>query len=111
MECRSFSSYFTSLFPAGKFDRRVRICYTGIVRLGGAYGVNGPPLVVYGNMRQWSAGHFRATLQAYFLPVSLIGVLGYAIQGLLGWVEHMVLTALHLWCMEICGNGVPVIFE
>jgi hypothetical protein len=54
--------------------------------LGGAYGVNGPPLVVYGNMRRWSAQHFRATLQAYFLPASFIGILGYAMQGLLGGV-------------------------
>jgi uncharacterized membrane protein YfcA len=50
--------------------------------LGGAYGINGPPLVVYGNMRKWSAQHFRATLQAYFLPVSLVGTTGYAIKGL-----------------------------
>ncbi|WP_114790766.1 sulfite exporter TauE/SafE family protein [Niabella yanshanensis] len=54
--------------------------------LGGAYGVNGPPLVVYGNMRKWSAQHFRATLQAYFLPASFIGIVGYVIQGLLGWI-------------------------
>ncbi|MGX5820678.1 sulfite exporter TauE/SafE family protein [Chitinophaga lutea] len=53
--------------------------------LGGAYGINGPPLVVYGNKSGWSAQHFRATLQAYFLPASFIGVVGYAIQGLLGW--------------------------
>ncbi|MBO9595382.1 MAG: sulfite exporter TauE/SafE family protein [Niabella sp.] len=49
---------------------------------GGAYGVNGPPLVVYGNLRNWSAAHFRATLQAYFLPVSLLGFGGYAAKGL-----------------------------
>ena len=49
---------------------------------GGAYGLNGPPLVVYGNLRQWTAKHFRATLQAYFLPVSLISVLGYYTKGL-----------------------------
>ncbi|MFB5944781.1 sulfite exporter TauE/SafE family protein [Albibacterium profundi] len=49
---------------------------------GGAYGLNGPPLVVYGNLRQWSAKHFRATLQAYFLPVSLLSVLGYYANGL-----------------------------
>lgn len=54
--------------------------------LGGAYGINGPPLVVYGKMRQWSAAHFRATLQAYFLPVSFIAVLGYGAQGLLHWI-------------------------
>lgn len=51
--------------------------------LGGAYGLNGPPLVVYGNMRKWNAKDFRATLQAYFLPVSFIGALGYTIKGLL----------------------------
>lgn len=53
--------------------------------LGGAYGINGPPLVLYGNMRRWSAQHFRATLQAYFLPVSLIGLAGYFVRGLLDW--------------------------
>lgn len=49
--------------------------------LGGAYGLNGPPLVVYGNMRKWSAQHFRATLQAYFLVASLIGLSGYYAKG------------------------------
>ncbi len=50
--------------------------------LGGAYGLNGPPLVVYGNLRQWTPQHFRATLQAYFLPASLVGLAGYAARGL-----------------------------
>jgi len=49
---------------------------------GGAYGLNGPPLVVYGNLRQWSPKYFRATLQAYFLPVSLISIIGYYVKGL-----------------------------
>ncbi|HEY8930598.1 MAG TPA: sulfite exporter TauE/SafE family protein [Mucilaginibacter sp.] len=51
--------------------------------LGGAYGVNGPPLAVYGNMRKWSAKEFRATLQGYFLPASFIGILGYLFKGLI----------------------------
>lgn len=50
--------------------------------LGGAYGLNGPPLVIYGAKRRWSAQHFRATLQAYFLVASLAGVTGYAASGL-----------------------------
>lgn len=50
--------------------------------LGGAYGLNGPPLVIYGNLRSWTAKNFRATLQAYFLPASMIGMLGYWYQGL-----------------------------
>jgi uncharacterized membrane protein YfcA len=50
--------------------------------LGGAYGMNGPPLVIYGSLRRWSPQHFRATLQGYFLPASLVGLLGYMALGL-----------------------------
>jgi uncharacterized protein len=52
--------------------------------LGGAYGMNGPPLAIYGAMRRWSAQHFRATLQGYFLPASILGMIGYWLRGL--WV-------------------------
>ena len=45
--------------------------------LGGAYGMNGPPLVVYGAMRRWSPQHIRATLQGYFLPASIVAMAGY----------------------------------
>lgn len=57
--------------------------FTGGV-LGGAYGMNGPPLVIYGALRRWSPQHFRATLQGYFLPASLVGMAGYWMAGL--WV-------------------------
>ena len=50
--------------------------------LGGAYGMNGPPLVLYGSLRRWSPQHFRATLQGYFLPASLAALLGYWLAGL-----------------------------
>ncbi len=46
--------------------------------------MNGPPLVIYGTLRRWSAEHFRATLQGYFLPASLVGLVGYWLAGL--WV-------------------------
>lgn len=50
--------------------------------LGGAYGMNGPPLAIYGALRKWSPRHFRATLQAYFLPASVAGLIGYIWLGL-----------------------------
>jgi len=50
--------------------------------LGGAYGMNGPPLVVYGVMRRWTPAQFRATLQGYFLIASIVGMAGYAFTGL-----------------------------
>jgi len=53
--------------------------------LGGAYGMNGPPLVVYGALRGWTPQHFRATLQGYFLPASIVGMAGYWLTGLWGW--------------------------
>jgi uncharacterized membrane protein YfcA len=52
--------------------------------LGGAYGMNGPPLVIYGALRRWDPPRFRATLQAYFLPASALGLAGYAATGLVG---------------------------
>ena len=49
--------------------------------LGGAYGMNGPPLAVYGALRRWPPEQFRATLQGYFLPASLAGMAGYCAAG------------------------------
>jgi uncharacterized membrane protein YfcA len=63
--------------------------------LGGAYGMNGPPLVIYGSIRRWPAQQFRATLQAYFLPASILGMTGYWLTGL--WVpavSHYYLISL-----------------
>lgn len=65
--------------------------------LGGAYGLNGPPLVIYGAKRRWTPQHFRATLQAYFLIASLIGVIGYWISGLL----DVVIFRYYLWSLPV----------
>lgn len=81
-----YSSY--SLLSKKNFnlttDSKVWLFICGFISgvLGGAYGINGPPLVIYGNLRNWSARHFRATLQAYFLPVSIMGMFGYWYKGL-----------------------------
>ncbi len=50
--------------------------------LGGAYGMNGPPLAVYGALRRWPPRQFRATLQCYFLFASFVGLVGYAVLGI-----------------------------
>ena len=63
--------------------------------LGGAYGMNGPPLAIYGALRKWTPERFRATLQGYFLPASVAGMAGYALAGL--WtpaVNHFYLVSL-----------------
>ncbi|HET6569246.1 MAG TPA: sulfite exporter TauE/SafE family protein [Rhodothermales bacterium] len=63
-------------------DRLAWLFGFGAGILGGAYGMNGPPLVMYGALRGWSPQHFRATLQGYFLPASLLVMCGYALTGL-----------------------------
>jgi uncharacterized membrane protein YfcA len=63
--------------------------------LGGAYGMNGPPLVVYATLRGWTPEHFRATLQGYFLPASAAGVCGFWAAGL--WVPEV--SRYYLWSL------------
>lgn len=65
--------------------------------LGGACGMNGPPLVIYGTLRGWTAQHFRATLQAYFLPASLMVAVGYRATGL--WTPTV--THDYLYCLPV----------
>jgi len=78
-------------------DSRIWLLGCGFLAgvLGGAYGMNGPPLVIYGAMRRWSPQHFRATLQGYFLPASVVAMVGYWFAGL--WVpavSHYYLMSL-----------------
>ena len=65
--------------------------------LGGAYGMNGPPLVLYGTMRRWSAQQFRATLQGYFLPASILGIVSFWFAGLL----TPAVTRDYLWSLPV----------
>ncbi len=71
--------------------------------MGGAYGMNGPPLVIYGTMRRWPAQRFRATLQGYFLPASIVGMGGYWLTGL--WVPEVT----HYYLLSLLA-AVPAVF-
>lgn len=50
--------------------------------LGGAYNTNGPPVVLYGALQRWPGNRFRATLQGYFLPATLLVCAGHGFTGL-----------------------------
>lgn len=88
-----------------KTDNKVWLFVCGFISgvLGGAYGLNGPPLVIYGNMRRWAAKDFRATLQAYFLPAGILGMMGFAYKGLWTWE----VTKYFLICLPVI---IPAIF-
>lgn len=93
------SAYFLVRDAQGRLDERRRgwLLGAGFVSgvLGGAYGMNGPPLAIYGALRGWSPARFRATLQGYFLVTSVAELVAFAIVGL--WrptVTHYLLEAL-----------------
>ena len=93
----AFSSY--CLFSRNprelKNDRLAWLFGFGAGILGGAYAINGPPLVVYGSLRRWTPEHFRATLQGYFFPASLLGMVGYFKESL--WTSTV--THFYLWSL------------
>lgn len=70
--------------------------------LGGAYGMNGPPLAIYGSLRRWAPANFRATLQGYFLPASAAVMAGYWASGL--WTT----TVNHLYLLSLPGVAVGI---
>ncbi|MDN6280591.1 MAG: sulfite exporter TauE/SafE family protein [Psychroflexus sp.] len=98
-----------SLFSKNTFklatDHKLWLFVCGFLSgiLGGAYGLNGPPLVIYGNMRQWTATHFRATLQAYFLPASLIAMFAY-------WYNDLWTTKVTYYFLISIPIAIPAIF-
>jgi uncharacterized protein len=55
--------------------------------LGGAYNANGPPVIIYGTLHKWMPDEFRATLQSYFLPSSVIVAAGHGLGGL--WTREV----------------------
>ncbi|MCR9201865.1 MAG: sulfite exporter TauE/SafE family protein [Planctomycetaceae bacterium] len=49
--------------------------------LGGAYNIAGPPLVIFGTLRKWSAQQLRSVMQAYCIAGSIVIVTLKALDG------------------------------
>lgn len=69
---------------------------------GGSYGMNGPPLAIYGSLRRWPSEKFRATLQAYFLVASTLTMIGYGLSGL----DTVEVNHLFLWSLAPIFGGI-----
>jgi hypothetical protein len=59
--------------------------------LGGAYNTSGPPLAVYGALRQWPKDEFRAGLQSLFFVSGALTVISHAVAN------HLTSTVLWLY--------------
>jgi uncharacterized membrane protein YfcA len=93
----AFSAYcLARQLPVELHDDRLAWLFGfGAGVMGGAYGMNGPPLVIYGTLRRWSAEHFRATLQGYFLAASVVGMIGY------WWLDLWVSDVNHFYVLSL----------
>lgn len=60
--------------------------------LGGAYNTNGPPIIIYGSMRNWKPEEFRAILQGIFFPTNLFIVAGHGVAG--NWTSDVITYTL-----------------
>lgn len=69
--------------------------------LGGAYNTNGPPIIIYGTMRQWKPIEFRAILQGIFFPTNLIIIIGHGIAG--NWTSEVITLTLYSLPLVIIG--------
>lgn len=49
--------------------------------LGGAFNTAGPPVIIYGNLKQWPRDLFRSTLQALFLFSGSLVIAAHAAAG------------------------------
>jgi uncharacterized membrane protein YfcA len=49
--------------------------------LGAAYNTPGPPVIVYGSLRQWPKDEFRAVLQSLFFLSALLVVISHLLAG------------------------------
>jgi len=69
---------------------------------GGAYNTPGPPVIVYGSMRQWPRDEFRAVLQALFFLNGILVVTSHALA------EHLTKQVLvyYLYAVPALAVGI-----
>lgn len=70
--------------------------------LGGAYNTSGPPVVIYGTLRNWSPDRFRSTLQCYFIVTETAIITGHFLAGL--WTP--LVLQVYMWGLPAIGAGV-----
>lgn len=69
--------------------------------LGGAYNTSGPPVIIYGNCRQWPALEFKGNLQGFFLVTSVAVLISHLLSGN---VTSIVIRDF-LWAVPTIGLG------
>lgn len=72
--------------------------------MGGAYNISGPPVVVYATLRRWDPNTFRASLQGFFAPLSLVIVCNHLWKG--SYTESVL--QYFLWGLPALATGIII---
>jgi hypothetical protein len=69
-----YALYALLKFRLPKIQHPVWAYFAGFLAgiLGGAYNTAGPPVIIYGNCRDWPAEQFKSNLQGFFLFISVL---------------------------------------
>lgn len=69
---------------------------------GGLFNTNGPPVLIYGNLRKWSPLQFGSILQPFFVLGNIIGLSSYLILGVMNLDQiKLILIALPFCLLAI----------
>ncbi len=75
---------------------KIRLLDLGFGALAGAsnaaFDISGPVLLIHASARKWTPDQLRMNLQAVFLPLALLTMIGHAVSGL--WTRDVGLLAL-----------------
>ena len=80
---------------------------------GGAYNISGPPVVLYGSLKDWSPNRFRATIQSYALFTNLFAIGGHYVahnittQVLTYYLYALPIVAGSIWLGNIIHPRIP----
>ncbi|MBP7960457.1 MAG: sulfite exporter TauE/SafE family protein [Caldilineaceae bacterium] len=90
-------SLFQPMLP--QVQSRIWVIPAGFLAgvLGAAYNTNGPPVILYGTLRRWTAPQFRATLQGFFFPSGLLILTSHGLGGL--WNREV--FTLYAYCLPV----------
>jgi uncharacterized membrane protein YfcA len=72
--------------------------------LGGAYNTSGPPVILYGNCKDWPPAEFKSNLQGFFLVNSAFVALSHALSGNL----NAKVWSNYLWAIPAMVLGVLI---
>ncbi len=66
---------------------------------GGLFNTNGPPVLIYGNLRNWTPLQFGSILQPFFVLGNIIGLATYLLLGVMNFMQLKLIMIAMPFCV------------